>query len=458
VAGSWIREHQLRPLPRLLEDIRSQLADSGVPVVEQVWDAVCNGLPENAGLLYRLLGEHPGPTFSRASATALIGLGPEMCDEALEHLGRAGLVDLRAALQDRGAAMRMPELLRAHARRRARQDLDPGVIELAQTRVLRWLTRQGQRADLFAAGERLIVGQAIGPMPGAPDLPLEDPREAVGEERAERALRAGRWLNEERHTLFACVRLAHARAQYPLVVALCEPVWTYALDYPHQSDVVEVFRLGVDSAVRAQDVSGMVRMRCQLARWLWEAGRTGEAGAELGNAVAALTMLGNTDKDTKLRASAIEFRGMFRSMQGDWVSAAADFVRSRELHTSISNSYGVMLQTYRLGQAQAKLGDNEAALDLLTDAHDKATALGRERVAARTGFALGHVLRACGRAAEARRFYQEALDGARRRCSGFDEARALDALAELADEQGHADEAERHRSSSAVIRRRNGAE
>jgi tetratricopeptide (TPR) repeat protein len=387
----------------------------------------------------------------------LLGRGSDACDEALEELGRAGLVDLREAHRGPDARIRMPELLRGHARRRARQDLASSESAQAQERILRWYTRQFQRADLFTAGPRLTIGEPVEAMATAPDLPLRDPREeAAGEERTERTRLAARWLYEERRTLFACVRMAHARELDALAVALCEPAWTYALDHPHQSDVVEVFRLGVESAVRAADVPGMVRMRCQLARWLWESDRIDEAAGELGSALAGADLLGATDEDTKLRASAIEFRGMLNSVRGDWVSAAADFTRSRELHRSIHNEYGAMLQTYRLGQAKAELGDQEAALLLLTEAHHTAAELERERMASRTGFALGHVLRGAGRTQEARRLYQAALDGARRRGSAFDEARVLDAFADLADQQGNGEEAGRHRAAAAAIRHRNG--
>lgn len=457
VAGAWIRRHRLRPLSRLMAELDAELAGNGLPVVEQVWDAACRDLSENAALLYRLLGEHPGPVFSRASATALLGSGPDACDEALEELDRAGLVDLREAHKGRDAGVRMPELLCAHARRKARQDLAPAELAAARERILRWYTRQAQRADLFVAGPRLTVGAKVGVLPGAPDVPLANPREAVADdERAARTRLAAEWLHKERQALFACVRMAHHCELDALAVALCEPVWTYALDHPRRSDVVEVFRLGVGSAVRAGDVAGMVRMRCQLARSLWESDRTDEAASELDSALAGTGLLGDAEEDVKLRASAIEFRGTLSSVRGDWTSATADFTWSCELHRSIGNAYGVMLQTYRLGQARAALGDREAAVLLLAEAHDRAVELERERMAARTGFALGHVLRGSGRAPEARRRYQEALDGARRRESAFDEARILDAFADLAEEEGNVEEAGQHRATATAIRQRNG--
>jgi tetratricopeptide (TPR) repeat protein len=458
VAGRWVRAHRLRPLSRLIPELQGELDDKGVPGVERIWDTAYGGLSRSAALLYRLLPHHPGAAFTLDSATALLGLGPEAGQAALEELDRAGLLDLRVVAGTEDGRMRLPGPLHAHALRRSRRDADEGEAADAQTRVVRWFVRQAQRADRFAAGKRLTVADFIGPLPGAPDVPLEDPEEAVdGAVRAERAERASRWLYDERHALFACVRLAHSRQLDAEVVALSEPVWTYALDHPHQSDVIEVFRLAVDAAVRhGQNAAWLVRTRCQLARPLWESGQLSEAELELDGADAALELLGDSERDRKLAASVIEFRGMLNGARGEWRTAAADFARSRDVHLAISNAYGVMLQTYRMGEAQAELGELETALRLLSEAHAAAEALHRERMIGRTGFALAGVQRRLGRGDEARRRYEQSLQGARRRRSGFDQARIHDAMADLAEAEGRDTEAGEHRAAALEIRRRNG--
>ncbi|MET9657047.1 NB-ARC domain-containing protein [Streptomyces sp. NPDC006510] len=458
VAGRWVRSHPLRPLSRLIAELRAELNEKGVSSgVEDVWDIAYHGLSSSAALLYRSLPHHPGSTFTHESATALLGLGPEACQDALEELAAAGLLDLRMVRRTDHGRMRLHGPLRAHARRRARDHEAPGEPAEAQTRVLRWFVRQAQLADRFAAGRRLTVADPFDPVPDAPDVPLEDPAESGDHAvRTARAARAARWLYEERHALFACVRLAHGRGLDAETVALCEPVWTYAMDHPHQSDVTELFRLGVTSALRSANASWLVRMRCQLARPLWESGNLIEAGREIDGALAALDLLGDTVPDRKLRASAIEFRGTLSSTRGDWNAAAADFARSREVHLAIGNDYGAMLQTYRMGQASAELGDLDAAARLLFEAHDAAMAQDRARLSARTGFALGGVLQRLGRAGEARLLYERSLEGARERGSGFDQARVLDALAELAGLEGESAAADEHRAAAEGLRRRNG--
>jgi tetratricopeptide (TPR) repeat protein len=147
---------------------------------------------------------------------------------------------------------------------------------------------------------------------------------------------------------------------------------------------------------------------------------------------------------------------MLNAARGDWQAAAADFARSRAMHLAIPNPYGAMLQTYRLGEAKVALGELEAAHLLLAEAHAKAEELRRERMTRRTGFALAGVLRGLGRLAEARPLYEQSLQGARGRGSGFDQARVHDAMATLADTEGRSAEAEEHRAASRAIRRRNG--
>jgi hypothetical protein len=329
----------------------------------------------------------------------------------------------------------------------------------AQARLLRWLVRQAQLADRFAAGRRLTVVGLFDPVAGAPDVPSEDPAAAVDDaSRAERAERAARWLDEERHVLFACSRLAHARGMDTEVVALSEPVWTHALDHPYQSEVVEVSRRAVDSAVRHGGNAGwLVRTRCQLARPLWESGELSEAGVQIDSAMSAVELLGDSERDRKLAASAVEHRGMLKGARGEWSSALEDFTGSRDLHRAIPNPYGVLLQTYRMGEASAKVGDLERAQHLLSEAHRGFVAMkNRERLVGRSAFALAGVLHQLGRTGEARALYEESLGRADRRRSGFDLARVHDALADLDTVEGRLMEAEAHRTTARTLRRRNG--
>lgn len=458
VAGQLVRAHQLRPLSRLLADLRAELDEKGVSGVEHLWDTAYAGLSRPAAQLYRMLPHHPGGTFTLHSATALAGLGPEVCQDALDELHRAGLLDLRRLSLTEVGQMKLLGPLHAHALRRSRREATDAEVAEAQVRLLRWLVRQAQLADRFSAGRRLTVVDVLDEVPGVPDVPLEDPATTEDDEvGAERSERAARWLYEERHVVFACARLAHARGMDTEVVALSEAVWTHALDHPHQSEVIEVFRRAVDSAVRHGGNAGwLVRTRCQLARPLWESGELSEAQVQIDSAMSAADLLGDSERDRKLAASAVEHRGMLKGVRGEWSSALDDFTGSRDLHRAIPNPYGILLQTYRMGEASAKTGDLGTARRLLSEAHAGFVEKRRERLIGRSAFALAGVLHQLGRTAEARALYEESLGRADRRRSGFDLARVHDALAELDTAEGDLMEAEAHRTTARTLRRRNG--
>ncbi|MEV5505705.1 NB-ARC domain-containing protein [Streptomyces orinoci] len=436
VAGRLMRSHPRRPLARLLDSLTAEL--EGAPV-EKVWDAAYRQLDPQSALLYRLLPQHPGPSLSPQGAAALLGRGPDAAEEALDALERAGLV------QFRDGRVRLHELLRAHARRCALRD--GGAREHAEARrsMVLWYLRQAQRADALAAGARLTLAAPVPALPAAPDVELTGKAAAHD------------WLETERHVLHGCVTLAHAQQLDYEAWAFCEPLWTHYLDHPHHADVIDAFRTGRDAARRAGHPAALVRMRCQLARPLWERGRFAEAAEEIEAAVNARQALGDSDNERKLAASVTEFRGMLRSVRGDWAGAARDFEESRTVHRAIGNRYGEMLQTHRLGQAAAALGEFIRAAELLTEAHRAARELGRERMTARTGFELALVLRSLGRREEAYHLCAAALTAARARGSGFDEARVLDALAGLAEDAGDAEEAHERRAAARAVRERCGA-
>ncbi|MFD4628469.1 NB-ARC domain-containing protein [Streptomyces sp. NPDC058284] len=452
VAAEWLRKHRTRRLARLTAQLAAELDANGVPTVEAVWDAAYQDLTPGAATLYRLLVEHPGPWIDPQAVTALLGRGEDEAEDALDELVRASLL-----ARGHDGRLRLHDLLRAHAVRRAdraRRDDGGRAADEARRRVIRWYLRQAQRADLLRAGTRMTFAA---PVPALPDTPDTDFGITPTDGEKRRKAKALHWLEAERLALHDCVRVAHARGLDDEAWALCEPLWTHYLDHPRLTQVIETFSTGRDAALRAgRPLAALVRMRCQLARPLWEQGRHDDAETELRLAAAAAETLGDEPGNKKLRASVVEFRGLLGSARGQWASAAADFEASGRIHTEIGNAYGAMLQTYLLGKARTELGELDLAAELLTDAHARAEELGRARLVARTGFALARVLRRLGRRSEARALYAEALEQARLDESAREELRVLDALAELAEECGDAAGAAEFRGAARDVRERGG--
>ncbi|MEU5306508.1 tetratricopeptide repeat protein [Streptomyces noursei] len=449
VAGRWVRRHRRRGWARLLADLTIELQENGVPETEPVWNATYHDLGAPARTLYRLLAAEPGPVIGPQAAVALLGAGAEVAEEALEELEDAGLLDLVPDLDDDhdpdddpAVRLRMHALVRAHALRRAASDAAGGETAGGRQRNIRWHLRQAQRADELGAGKRMTLAARVSALPGTPDVDFRGKSAAL------------RWLHTERRVLHACVRVAYEAGLDAESWALCEPLWTHQLDHPGSADDIDSFSIGRDAALRAEDLPAAIRMRCQLARPLWESERFAEAGRELDAAVSAAALLGSGHRDRKLYASALEFRGRLQAEQGAWAAAVPDYEHSLRLHQQIENPYGEMLLTYLLGQASAGLDELDRAAEDLGRAHAMARELERERMTARTGFALGRVLLRLGRPAEAHRLYEAALDGARRRRSTSEQVRVLEALAELYGAEGDPDAAEQCLAAARALRSR----
>ncbi|MER5929892.1 NB-ARC domain-containing protein [Streptomyces sp. NPDC002054] len=435
VAGQWVRKYRRRSLSRLVAELTAELHGKGIPMVEAVWDAAYTGLVPEVARLYRLLPQLPGPRIEESAAAALLGCGPALAGDALEELESAGLLECLAE------GWRLHDLLRGHAERRAQQE-DPDGAERRRARrsLIAWYRRQAARADLLAAGSRMTFAEIPEPVSAdVPDVEFTGKPEAL------------RWLESHRLALYGGVRLAYEDGLYEDAWALCEPLWTHFLDHPHYADVTDAFRTGVAAADRAEHLPAMVRMRCQLARPLWEQGLYEEAAEQLRHALNASEALGESVSERKLRASTVEFRGLLKAETRDWSGAAADFEASKAAHAEIGNAYGVLLQTYLLGRTALRSGQHQEAVTFLREAHRMARAQERERMAARTGFELGRALRLVGRPEESQALVRAALDGARERGSRTDEARVLEELANLAEDRGEAQTAEEHRTAARRI-------
>ncbi|MDH6140234.1 tetratricopeptide (TPR) repeat protein [Kitasatospora sp. GP30] len=442
VAGRWAHKYRRRSLSRLVAELTADLRERGIPIVEAVWDAAYDGLGPEAARLYRVLPQFPAPAVTAAAAAALLGAGPLAAEEALEELERAGLLEYRPE------GYRMHDLLRGHAERRSRQ-ADPEGTErtAARRQLVRWYRRQAARADLLAAGRRMTFAELEAALPDVPDV------EFAGTNGKTAALR---WLEAHRLALYGCVRSAYDSGWFVDAAALCEPLWTHFLDHPHYADVIEAFGTGIAAADRLEDRRLMVRMRCQLARPLWEQELFGDAAEQLRQAMGTADGLGDDPQDRKLKASAVEFRGLLKLAQHDWAGAAVDFGLSRSEHQAIENAYGVLLQTYQLGKAAFGAGDHARAAELYEEAHQAARHQERERMIARTGFELGRALRRLGRTDEASALMQAALVAARERGSGTEEVRVLEELARLADDLGDPAAARRQRAEARLLTERSG--
>jgi tetratricopeptide (TPR) repeat protein len=433
-----VLERETPRLSRLVEELRAELTQEGLSVVEALWDAAYRGVSDRAARLYRLLADHPGPYVTPDAVVALLGEGVVAAEDALDELNAVSLLEARL-----DGHLYLHDLLREHARRWARRDGDAAEADTGRRRIVKWLRRQAERADLLTDKRRMRLIALVPPLPDAPDVSFDD----------ESAAR--RWLHRERSALFGAVSLAYAHGYDTDAWSLCVPLWTFHKDHPHYAEeIAELFGMGVAAAGRAGQHAGQCRMRCQRAEPLWQLGRFDEAERELASAVGAAEVI--DAGDARLLPSTIEFRGKLRAARGDWLAAAADFERSLALHRAIPNPYGVLLQSHLLGRAMRRLGRLDRAAELLEAAHAMAQRHERRRMIGRTACELAAVCQEQGEWERASELYERALAHARERHSEDNEARVRTALAELAEAAGDAPAARAHRDAVRAIHERVG--
>ncbi|MEW1722975.1 tetratricopeptide repeat protein [Streptomyces sp. NPDC093109] len=446
-AGTLLHLHRHRSVERLVADLTSQLHERGLPVVEAVWNASYGELPAPAARLYRLLPGHPGYDITVEAAAALLGTGRYDAEDAVEALAGAGLLAVSPTASERRGRtrFRLHGLLRSHAARCADRHGDRAETEEALRRLLVWYRRQAERADRAIQADRMRLADPVPELPYAPDQAFADEAGARG------------WLDTERKALYGWVRIAADLGEDTHAWALCEPLWKHYEDHGNHDDAIRAYTAGRDAAERAERPDALIRLRCQLAQALWRAGRAPEADSETEQAVRAAAA---AVPGTRLQASALEFRGKFLAWRGEPDRAVTYFRQSRDIHGAllpVPNTYGVLLQGFLLGRALRSAGRlSEAEAEL-----DRALLLAREgrhdRLTARCLAELGRIHRALGRTDRAVAALTEAAGVERHRDATYDEARLHGELAELAEANGDALAAERHRTRVRELREGAGA-
>ncbi|MGW0846933.1 ATP-binding protein [Streptomyces sp. NPDC002787] len=187
------------------EDLAQLRALSSPPddrsAVSTVFDWSYTRLPANPARTFRRLGLHPNPEFSLHAAAAFADLDVTEAHRQVEELVDAHLVEPVGHRR-----YRLHDLLHAYAARRADTDESPDSHVEALRGGLAWYARTALAAD------RLVF-------PGHPSLTVDVGPSGGGTPVLDRS-QAWAWLDTERMTLLAAMKVAHSRDLYEIVVAL----------------------------------------------------------------------------------------------------------------------------------------------------------------------------------------------------------------------------------------------
>ncbi|MFB9433772.1 tetratricopeptide repeat protein [Streptoalloteichus tenebrarius] len=399
-------------LPRVDPSMLDRLRSEGRAVVNSACENSYRNLPDQARRLYRVLGLHPGPCFSREVVAAAADLPPHTADELLDVLHRGHLVEE----DESSRRFRFHhQLIRLHAAGRAHAEESAEERDRIVDRMVRWYLRTAEAADWAVMGVRMR-------WPLGQQRPPEEPSFASSSA-------ALSWLDDERITLLGAVRAAAERHWDDVVWRLCQALWALYLHRKYYHDWIESHRLAVEAARRCGNPWAEARMRSQLARAYREQKRWEEAHDELAEARRAAEDAGHP----QLLASVVEFTGLTHFDQGDYPSALAAFRYSLRVNEELGDRRGIALQLQFVGRTLNRTGEHAEAAAAFERARDLLAELGDDRTKARVLTGLGDVYRHLGRLDDARAVLMEAVAIMRRLGAWDYESDALEPLVELTE-------------------------
>ena len=432
VCGGRLASHPARSISWLAEQVAWEgralraLSGPGAYAVEGVFDFAYSDLPAPTALVYRRLGLHPGRDISAPAVAALAGIGLAEASEAVDVLHDAHLVEM--PVSDR---FRLHDLIREHTLACAVRDESESGREESLGRLVDWYCDALRVADRSIVLDRLRLSDLI--QSKSQNLPVfATPAASFG------------WFGGERLNVMSVQRAAYDREWDENVWLIAEALWPLCASHRLFAEWIESQQLGIAAALRLGDAAVEARMRSQLARAYAELGNFEAAEDEMARAVSAVEVCGND----MLKASVREFGGVCRLRQGDADRALDAFRAARSMFEMGGHARGVALQDYHIGWALTALGQYGAALDTLGVARAELAAVGDEISVGRVMVRRGEALCGLERYDDAAEELAEALNAMGRLDIPFEQADALETLANVVETRGSTDAARAHRQQA----------
>ncbi|MFC6092487.1 ATP-binding protein [Saccharothrix lopnurensis] len=480
IAAERAAREPVVPLDELAGELRDESGlwgalagdDDDADAVRSVFAWSYRALTGSSARSFRLLGLHPGGTFSAAAAAALLGTGAGEARRVLDVLAGAHLLEQVAP-----GRYQFHDLLKFYANDQARaEETDRERVRVLR-RVVAWYLRG---ADALQA--------ALNPLsPRVPLPPDEEP--GVGSPVFAGVEEANDWYALERPNLVAAVRAAAD-------AGLHGHAWRLAAVLHHVQRVlgpVDDWRvttgIGLDAARREGDPGAEAELLesmatvCVQTRRLTDGARYFARCLELrrgtGDRLGEAAVLNGLGRLHLLRRDLVEADRLFdgclaiarelddplwqaiargnlgvvRHQLGNDVAAVELALRNLEFHEAVGNPLGRGDALHALARSYRGLGRHPEALEAISRAVEIARENGNPVWEAYWLVEHGHVQRSVGRVVDSLASYQRAAVLHRRHGDRGREAEALDgtglAYREL---ERHEDSADFHRLAVAVHR------
>ncbi|BCJ74547.1 SARP family transcriptional regulator [Catellatospora sp. IY07-71] len=366
---------------RTLTELADELADDdrldGLSVpgdsrsVRTVFASAYRSLPGPAARLFRLLGLHPGPTFTAHLAAAVTGTAPAAARRVLDELVAAHLV--AEAGPDR---FRCHDLLRLYARERALGEEPVPARDEALARIVDWHTAVADAANRLVDPGRDRVTPVLAHPPA--QLPFPADHHAALD-----------YLDQERVGMLAVVRHAAEHGHDTAAWQLTYLLTGFFDSRGHWEERVDLCRWGVAAAARTGDPAAEGLMRSGLGVALIMTRRFDEALDVLRSSLALMRRCGDVRGEGHAHNNiAVAGAGLRR-----YEDAVQAYQQALTLHTSIGNGLGVALSLNNIGDVYVRMGLPELGAEYLTRALAAARELPNARLeaAALSGLGQAHL-------------------------------------------------------------------
>jgi tetratricopeptide (TPR) repeat protein/transcriptional regulator with XRE-family HTH domain len=376
-------------------------------------------LPEATRQLFRRVALLPGPDFDGSLAAVVGEVARPVAEDLLDDLVDLGLMETA-----QGGRYRFHDLVRLYASQRLEQEDPTDTVTDVRQHMIAWLLE-----TLTAAGTMLDPDGD-----GSANPVLASTEEAKA------------WIRAEAEHWFPALGAAAVDGDHQAVVRAASAMEWFAEHWVHWTRWVDVFTLGLDSAIELGD-AGLQALFLNYIAWTHTLPWRQDLPTALDYLQRALPLAAQAG-DVRQQAWALQFTSFVRHGTGDLEAALTALRQAADLFEQIGNVRGSSQALLGLGTIALDLGDPAGALAAYQRAlalvEDPASGMGASYAEAALPHALGLTARALGRVGrrdEAIPMMMRAADLFGRREVFMGQASWLQTLGEELFDDDHAEQA-----------------
>jgi tetratricopeptide (TPR) repeat protein len=425
IAGERVAAHPYLRLADLLGQLASEAdrldvleADGDeMSAIRAVFSWSYRALAPETARVFRMLGLHPGPTFSATATATLTDTSVASARRQLTALTNSYL--LMEISHDR---YRFHDLLRVYAKERADEEESRQQRERSMRSLLNWYLACADSADHVLTPMRRRI-------------PLQPSVSTAGVLTFRAHGEALEWCEAERMNLVSAVHAALAADLPEVACRLPLALWAFFTLRKPWADWISTYQAGLVGARRCADRFSEASLLAGLGIAYRDLRRFEEALTYLGSALAIRREIG----DSWGEGQALISLGTAHHEQGQFTEAITCFTEALTMFRRLGDDWGEAQTLHFLGLTDHELGRYQEAHEHLERALRIRHEIGYRYGEAETLAGLGLVCRELSGNAESVAYLEESLEIRREIGDRYGEAATLDHLGQAWHSSGRTD-------------------